>query len=475
MTFNYKKSVRSLNGFSISKGTIFLILFLFILINHSAHSAITKAVTASSRQNYYKEKPTETIDVKIIPLKKDALFNSVHPVAYFINVHNHYKTRQEGKIGVEIKSSVGTIVTLQKIDFSVKANKFKNIEYMIPVDKPGFYDIIITLNLTDYDDTIRNVFGYKTNEINTAVHKPADFDQFWEKSINQLSHIAPEYRVEEDPDRSTFSHKVYDVKMVSLGGVMVHGWLTVPRIRGAYPVLVGLPGYKVILQPLYAEDFVTFQFNIRSAKATGEIVSDKESDYTLYDIDDKDKYIYRGAYMDCIRAIDFLSNYKDQYLGIDPNRIVLSGGSQGGALALVIAGLDHRVKACIADNPIYCDIHNLISISEKRNPVEWPVNRYKEYLQKSPYLNMRSIANTMDYYDPQNFTPMIQCPVLLGLGLLDKLAPPVTIIAAFNKLSSATMQKSETYSFNNLAHEVTLRHRKFQSQWVLEKLATSKN
>ena len=87
---------------------------------------------------------------------------------------------------------------------------------------------------------------------------------------------------------------------------------------------------------------------------------------------------------------------------------------------------------------------------------------------------MKTILNTMDYYDPQNFTPMIQCPVLLGLGLLDKLAPPATIFAAYNKLTDEVKRNSETYSFYHLAHEVTTRHRKFQNQWLLEKLVFTK-
>ncbi len=417
-----------------------------------------------------KEEATEAPKFSIIIKagQKDALFKK-NKVKYLIKLVNKNAEAQEGTIKVEVRTDRGKLVTGSKYEVSVGANSTSYIYPKFNIKDPGFYDLWVTAALSSYDDTIRNVFGVKAKELNTPVHKPVDFISFWQNALNELRSVDPKYSIRQDSAQSTASHNVYLVTMRSLGGVVVHGWLTVPRVPGHYPVLVGLPGYKVVLKPLFGDEFITFQFNIRSSKPKGEVVLEKEWDYTLLNIDNKDNYIYRGAYMDCIRAIDFLYTFRD--FGVDTARIAVSGGSQGGALALVVAALDHRVKACIADNPIYCDIHSLIEISERRVPIEWPINRYKEYLLRSPHLTMRTIVNTMDYYDPQNFTPLITCPVLLGLGLLDKLAPPATIFAAYNKLTDATKEKSETYSFFRLAHEVTTRHRKFQNQWLLEKLA----
>ncbi len=459
----------------MSKGILFGIFCSFILNSTTIYGSSTNLFKKrSANRSEWTRKKTGTFDVKIAPHQKDALFDQSHPVTYDVSIFNHYSQTQEGKISIEVKYPSGGIVGVIETDFKIRSGQKKKIVYEIPVKEPGIYDLYFKINLTDYDDTIRNVFGYRALEINTPVHMPEDFDSFWQKTISDLSLVHPEYSVKFDPSLSTISHNVYRVEMQSLGGVTVYGWLTSPKVGGYYPVLVGFPGYRVTLKPLYADDFVIFQFNIRSTKAEGDIILEKEYDYTLYDIDNKDKYIYRGAYMDCIRAIDFIYSRSDDGLNIDTSRIAVTGGSQGGALALVTAALDHRVKACITDNPIYCDINNLVEISGRKNPVEWPVNKYKDYLQHSPGLTMKNILRTMDYFDPQNFTPLIKCPVLLGLGLLDIMAPPSTIFAAYNKLSKATKQKSETYSFHLLAHEVTMRHRNFQSQWLLEKLAYSK-
>ena len=325
------------------------------------------------------------------------------------------------------------------------------------------------MHLTDYDDTIKNCFAYKPYQISQPVHKPADFDQFWQNTLDELKKVDPKYSVKLDRSKSTATHNVYYVSMQSLGDVTVGGWLTVPRVGGKYPILLGLPGFKVILKPMYADEMVIFQFNVRKSKPSQEEVLDKESDFNLLGIEDKNSYIYRGVYMDCIRAVDFLFAYKDLGLRLDVSKIAIAGGSQAGALGLVTVALDHRAKVCISDLPIYCDIHDLVAIAQKQNPVPWPTNRYNEYLQRSPKLGMKNILSTLDYFDPQNFTPMIQCPVLMALGFLDKLAPPLTVLSAYNKMSDEVKQKSEIYSFYNLAHEITLRHNHFHYTWMLEK------
>ncbi len=442
---------------------IFIVSFLIAILTIS-NNAFCQDVDPF--KDDVKDIPSFNIVIKAS--QKESLFKT-SKVKYLIKLVNKNSEAQEGTVKIEVRTDKGKLVSGIKYEVSVAPNSTTYLKPKFTIKDPGFYDLWVTAGLSSYDDTIRNVFGVKAKSLNTTVHKPDDFMDFWNNALKELRGVDPKYSIRVDSAQSTSSHNVYLVTMHSIGGAIVHGWLSVPKVAGHYPVLVGLPGYKVILKPLYGDEFITFQFNIRSSKPKGEVLQDKEWDYTLINIDNKDNYIYRGAYMDCIRAIDFLYTFRD--FGVDTSRIAVSGGSQGGALALVVAALDHRVKACIADNPIYCDIHNLLEISEKRNPIEWPVNRYKSYLQQSPGLTMKNILNTMDYYDPQNFTPMIQCPVLLGLGLLDKLAPPATIFAAYNKLNDAVKEKSETYSFYRLAHEVTTRHRKFQNQWLLEKLA----
>ena len=444
---------------------IFFVCFFGLLF----FNTLNAKATISSSKNYRKGMQPETMDVKIVPRGKTGFFDENHQPIYDLTIVSNYKNRQEGKIVVDVSDFTGAIIRKSEIDFSIRAGKKKHLEWDIPINDPGVYNFIVSMHLTDYDDTIRNCFAYKPYQISQPVHKPADFDQFWQTTLDELKKVDPKYSVKLDKTKTTATHSVYYVTMQSLNDVTVSGWLTVPKVGGKYPILLGLPGFKVILKPMYADEMVIFQFNVRKTKPAQEEVLEKESDFNLLGIEDKNTYIYRGVYMDCIRALDFLFAYQDLGLKLDVSKIAIAGGSQAGSLGLVTVALDHRAKVCVSDLPVFCDAHDNVLIAQKQKPAPWPTNRYIEYLQKSPNLTMKSILNTLDYFDPQNFTPMIQCPVLMALGFLDNLAPPLTVLSAYNKLSDEVKQKSEIYSFYNLAHEITIRHNHFHYTWMLEK------
>ena len=153
------------------KSLLLLCMCLSFVMNCKTYAAVDvfKAFSDSKNQKKNNTEP-ETVVVNIIPHVKNALFDAKHPVKYNVEVFNNYKSDQEGKIAVEVKTATGGVVGISEIDFKVKANNRKMVEWKIPVDNPGFYDIIVRVNLTEYDDTIRNVFGYRPFEITTPLH-----------------------------------------------------------------------------------------------------------------------------------------------------------------------------------------------------------------------------------------------------------------------------------------------------------------
>ncbi len=60
----------------------------------------------------------------------------------------------------------------------------------------------------------------------------------------------------------------------------------------------------------------------------------------------------KRVYLACVRSIDLLTSLPEW----DGKNVVVQGGSQGGALALVTAGLDQRVTACVANHPALSDM-----------------------------------------------------------------------------------------------------------------------
>ena len=77
-------------------------------------------------------------------------------------------------------------------------------------------------------------------------------------------------------------------------------------------------------------------------------------------IEDPIEYYYRRLITDSVRAVDAILEYP----AIDGSQIAVSGTSQGGGLALVVAGLSRDVGVLLADVPFLCDIRRAIEITD---------------------------------------------------------------------------------------------------------------
>jgi cephalosporin-C deacetylase len=178
--------------------------------------------------------------------------------------------------------------------------------------------------------------------------------------------------------------------------------------------------------------------------------------------------------MDCIRAIDFI--FANEDMGFDLKRVAVFGGSQGGSLSLMVAGLlGSKIQTCMADNPTYCDFHLNLEMQDNIREESFIIKNFNRYLDENKNtMTKEDLLNNLSYFEIQNFAPKIKCSVLLGIGLLDPLAPAVTTIGMYNKLNPEVIKMSEIYTFPELAHEVPDRHNTFKSIWFYEKLAKGK-
>jgi cephalosporin-C deacetylase-like acetyl esterase len=447
---------------------LLVFLCLPVLISFATYSTGLSICSAAFNPTPIHEKEPGTVVAKIVPHQKNALFDAKHPVKYNVVVFNNYNTVQEGKIAVEIKNAQGGLVGTSEVALKLKGGSNKKLEWKIPIKEPGFYDITVKINLTEYDDTIRNVFGYKPYEINTPLHKPADFEAFWQKAKDDLNAVNPDYSITPDNILSTPTHQVYYVEMNSLDNVRITGWLTVPKAKGKYPVLYGLGGYKVEMKPLFFDDFAHFTINVRGIGESNKKINPDNTELLVLHLEDKNKYVYRGIYMDCLRGLDFI--IANEKMGLDISRIGLFGGSQGGTLTLVLASLSRKTIFCVLDNPTYCDFHTNYDICVNRFQPEagFIIKFLKEYLRRNSSVSKEKMLTTLSYFESQNFVSEIKCPVLLGLGLLDLMAPPTCTFSAYNKLSAEVKKKSEVFSFPSLAHEVPMQHNTYKSTWFYE-------
>jgi cephalosporin-C deacetylase len=140
---------------------------------------------------------------------------------------------------------------------------------------------------------------------------------------------------------------------------------------------------------------------------------------------DPAQYFYRGVYVDCLRALDFLADREE----VNSARIGVMGGSQGGALTLAVAALSDQPALAMADEPYLCHFRRAVQIAERN-----PYLEISAYLKKYPDQETQ-VWRTLSYFDNLNLCDRISCPSLMSVGLDDRTCPPSTVFAVYNRLT----------------------------------------
>ncbi|MDN5286217.1 MAG: hypothetical protein JWR38_2491 [Mucilaginibacter sp.] len=371
----------------------------------------------------------EEVTTNLIVHSDNGIFTT--NASYTFEVKNTYRTSQEGMVSYTVTTPAGKLVARDSVDATIEGNSRKRYNFTIPAMKPGFYKINFMINVSDYDDTTKRVFGIRPEEIRSNHPRPADFNSFWQTTKAELAAVKPNYKVTEKPELEKDNRRVFLIEMKSLDDITVRAWLTIPKGRGKnhkFPVLVTLPGYQATLKPMFGmdDDMAMLGINVRGQGNSRDVIHPTREDYILLNIGDKNKYVMRGAVMDCVRVIDFVYSRPE----LDTSRIEISGGSMGGFLSVALAGVDNRIKLASAQNPIFCDIRNMEGV------VEWPIYDIKNYVKDKPGMSFAKVMDNLDYFDIKNFAPNIRIPISVGIGLLDHLAPPENEFAFYNNLAS---------------------------------------
>ncbi|RVU00533.1 hypothetical protein EOD41_11050 [Mucilaginibacter limnophilus] len=444
-----------------------LLVAIALLLSFERANCLANALFYQQQEETHQEGEEEEGEIllKIKPSVKTAVFND-NDIVYNVNIKSTYKIKQDGKVSYLLRDAFGKTMHTAAKEVKIGPHGGTSLSFKLPPQAAGFYDLSFRFNLDAYDDTVRNVFGVKPEQIIPKLSKPADFNDFWKRTKDSLKKIAPNFTVVEQPSLSTKDIKVYLVQMRSWGNVTIKGWLTIPNKRPKkLPIRYRVPGYLVTMEPsMMEDDFAVLQLNVRGNGNAKDAINTHGIQYNLYNINDKDRYVYRAVYMDCIRGLDFL--YSHANLGLDTSRISIDGGSQGGALAIVVAALDKRIKLVTTEVPLYADMHNAYAITKEMFPGKLtPVGYMVNYVKQNRGFTDQRLFRTWDYFDPLNFAPLVKCPVLMGIGLLDELCPPQCSYGLFNKLSTA---KKEIWVTPDKGHEVDGNYYRYQAQWLRE-------
>ena len=252
------------------------------------------------------------------------------------------------------------------------------------------------------------------------------------------------------------------VEMKSLGGLVVRGWLTEPKTsnkKKSFAVLLALPGYQVALKPMFGTDpdIAIFTLNIRGSGNSRDVINVRRESYIVLNIEDKKRYVMRGAIMDCVRAVDFIYSRRE----LRHDNIIAAGGSLGGYLAIATSAVDKRINFCSSANPILSDIRSWA------NEVDWPFIDIKKYVATRPGLTFDKVLDNLDYFDGKNFASNLNVPTLVGLGLVDPIAPPNNVYTLYNAIHCP----KHLIIFRDLGHEIGMKFNVYEGRWMRDTFA----
>jgi len=305
--------------------------------------------------------------------------------------------------------------------------------------RSGFRDCRLTAVIDGKTCRHHVKVGFSPERIEPHATLPADFREFWAANLSELARFPLQYARERAERYCTDKIDCYLVKLsVDKQGRAVYGYLFYPKdaAPGSCPVVLCPPGagIKTIKDPLrhkyYAEaGCVRFEFEIHGLhpelpeerfREISAAFNGRENGYLTNNLDDRDNYYMKHVYLACVRAVDLLTSLPEW----DGKNVIVQGGSQGGALALVTAGLDKRITACVANHPALSDMAR----SRLGEADGYP------HFSRMPGMTTPEKIRTMAYYDVVNFARQTEAPVRMTWGYNDDTCPPTTSYAVYNVL-----------------------------------------
>ncbi len=373
----------------------------------------------------------------------------------WVTVPNHadwlYKTGEEATVevhfykygipqnGVMVNYELGGDMMPSEIKGAIVLKNGKAVIPMGTMSEPGFRDCRMTATVDGKTYKHHIKVGFSPEKIRPYTQIPADFGDFWNKNKAELAKVPLIYTKELVKEYCTDQMDCYLVRLqVNERGQAIYGYLFYPKHakEASCPVVLCPPGagIKTIKEPLrhkyYAEHgCIRFEIEIHGLnpkmptedfKDISNAFNGKENGYLNNGLDNRDNYYMKRVYMACIRSIDLLVSLPEW----DGRNVVVQGGSQGGALALVAAGLDPRVTACIANHP---------ALSDMAGYMAGRAGGYPHFFRVAG-MDTPDKLNTMAYYDVVNFARSIKVPTRMTWGYNDDVCPPTTSYAVYNVL-----------------------------------------
>jgi len=285
--------------------------------------------------------------------------------------------------------------------------------------------------------------------------RPADIEAFWDRGLAELDRNDPRVTITPSPDRFAGA-ETFDLTFTGLGGAQVYAKFARPvRREGKVPMLIRFHGYSMNSGDWFEHlAWVAQGYAVLAMDCRGQGGRSHDNlavkGWTLnghfvrgIDEDSPDRLYYRNVFLDCAQIARIALAMPE----VDPARLCVYGGSQGGALAIACAALEPRVAKLVTVYPFLSDYRRV-----------WEMDLCKDAYLELNYWFRRfdptharadAVFTRLGYVDIQWLAHRIKAKTLMFTGLMDPICPPSTQFAAYNKMTCP----KEVVIYPDYAHE----------------------
>jgi len=285
--------------------------------------------------------------------------------------------------------------------------------------------------------------------------RPEDFDSYWDSALKTMNAIDPKVELVKS-DFQTPTAECFDLWFTGVDNARIHAkYLRPKNAPKKHPAIIFFHGYTgnsgewsdklnyISLGYSYAALDCRGQGGL--SEDTGGVKGNTMRGQIIRGLDDPNphKLLFRNIFLDTAQLAKIVSNMPE----VDPARIGIIGGSQGGGLALACASLAPYVKKVVSLFPFLCDYKRVWEMDLAKDAYE----ELKIYFRLFDPTHKREneIFTKLGYIDVQHLAPRIRGEVLMATGLMDTICPPSSQFAAFNKITS----KKNVVIYPDFGHE----------------------
>jgi cephalosporin-C deacetylase len=423
-------------------------LFLFLL-SFSAILLLT--------ENAVSQPPRELVQVLITPDRADWTYKTGDKPEFTISVWRNKVPLSNLEVFYEygpelMKPEKSGRELLRKKDLELK---------MTSPSTAGFYRLTAWVEVDGKKYSSYSTVGFSPEKIEPTTTLPGDFREFWDNAINDLKKVPVAPVLTLMPERCTDLVDVYHVRLDNINGKL-YGVLCKPKKAGRYPAVLHVPGAGI--RPYEGDvanasrGIITLQIGIHGVPVNlpvsfyDDLRVGPLRDYNTINLDDRNNYYYKRVYLGCVRAVDFITSLED----FDGNNLAVHGGSQGGALSIIAASLDKRIKYLAAFYPALADLTGYLH----GRAGGWP------HMFRNDFTNKPEKIAVSKYYDVVNFARFVTIPGWYSWGYNDNVCPPTSMYAAYNVINAP----KELVLFQETQHWTFPEQRDLAWKWLNEKL-----